>query len=143
MKYLLATDGSPPARKAAAWIEQHLACGPADVLFLVYVFPLPEDDETYHGVLDLPRDPADERVRKVAETVFNRIREAVGEWSGTLHEIVLVGNPAHEVLEFAAGQNIDLIITGSSGRTPRTEMCLGSVSNALIHRALCPVLVVR
>jgi nucleotide-binding universal stress UspA family protein len=46
-------------------------------------------------------------------------------------------------VEFALGQRVDRVITGSSGRTPMTELYLGSVSNAVLPRFTGPVLVVR
>ncbi|MFO7769262.1 MAG: universal stress protein [bacterium] len=143
MRYLLATDGSRSACKAAAWLDQNLPHSGEHVLFLVYVFPLPEDIEVYRRVADLPRDPSDERIREAARHIFEETRGALDRWEGTIHEILLLGNPAHEILEFASTQSIDLLVTGSSGRGPRAEICLGSVSNALAHRSLSPVLVVR
>ena len=143
MRYLLTTDGSATSRKAASWLAAHLPVRAQDVLFIIYVFPLPEDVETFQSLFDLPRDPSDRRVRELASGVFDQTRKALGPWEGTIHEILLLGNPAHEILEFAATQSIDLIVTGSSGKTPRSEICLGSVSNALTHRSLSPVLVIR
>jgi len=143
MRFVLATDGSLAARKAAAWYSEHLPHQEEDVLFLVYVFPLPEDEEVYRGILDLPHHPSDDRIQEVAEEIFQQTREALEPSEGTIHEALLVGNPAHEILEFASTQNIDLIVVAGSGRTPREEMCLGSVSNALVHRSLSPVLVIR
>ena len=38
---------------------------------------------------------------------------------------------------------VDLIVAGTRGRSPEQEAYLGSVSNALTHRACCSVLIVK
>ncbi|MCD4749465.1 MAG: universal stress protein [Thermoanaerobaculales bacterium] len=47
------------------------------------------------------------------------------------------------MVEFAMNLNASMIIAGTRGQTPATELYLGSVSSALIHRAQCSVLIVR
>jgi signal transduction histidine kinase len=50
---------------------------------------------------------------------------------------------AKEIVEFAMNMNFSMIVAGTRGQTPATELYLGSVSSALIHRAQCSVLIVR
>ena len=57
--------------------------------------------------------------------------------------LALVGNPAKGIVEFAMNLDVDLIVAGTRGRTPAKEIYLGSISNALTHRAPCSVLIVR
>ncbi len=145
MRYLLATDGSPSSLRAAEWISKHW---PGDgrstpQLFLVFVFPTPPPTDLYAGIVDFPADPADAKVRAVAERVFAATHSALGGFPGRVEEVVLAGNPAKEVLEFAAVQHAELIVLGTRGHTTSADLCLGSTSNAVVHRALCPVLIVR
>jgi len=60
-----------------------------------------------------------------------------------VNEVILVGNPAMEIVEFAMNLGVDLIVAGTRGRSPARELYLGSVSSALTHRAPCSVLIVR
>ena len=54
---------------------------------------------------------------------------------------VVMGHPARVLLDAAAGA--DLLVVGSRGRGGFTGMLLGSVSQQVISRARCPVIVVR
>jgi nucleotide-binding universal stress UspA family protein len=143
MRCLLAADGSPSSIRAAEWISRHLSGNGKDEVFLVFVFPIPPATDLYAGIVSFPEDPSDERVTKVAQEVFDGTRPALEGFQGTIHEILLAGNPAKEIIEFAGTQRVDLIVTGTRGHESSTELCLGSTSNAVVHRALCPVLIVR
>lgn len=142
MRYVLATDGSENGRKAASWITSHLTHGPHDELFLIFVFPCPSDPLLCE-VMDLPSGTDDERIRRVARRVFDETRSALSGFAGVVHEVLLAGNPAAEVVEFACLQHADLVVVGSRGHSPGSELYLGSVANAVAHRFLGPVLIVR
>ena len=143
MKCVLATDGSEASLKAATWAAQYLQFDTETKLFLIYVFPLPPDSETYSHLVSLPKDASDERIVQISQSVLERTREALGDLDAQIYEVTLVGNPAQHIVEFASLQTADLVVTGTRGHSPRVELCLGSVSNAIAHRALCPVLIVR
>ncbi|MCU1662855.1 MAG: UspA protein [Pseudonocardia sp.] len=55
--------------------------------------------------------------------------------------LVSCGPPARSLLEQTDGAQ--LVVVGSQGRGEFVGLVLGSVSNALVHRAACPVAVVR
>jgi universal stress protein A len=55
----------------------------------------------------------------------------------------LKGSPAREIVEFAERENIDLIIMASHGRTGLWRLLMGSVAEAVMRKALCPVLVIK
>lgn len=52
------------------------------------------------------------------------------------------GDPAEEILDFARGHAIDLIVMGTHGRTGVSRVLLGSVAERVVRGARCPVLVV-
>jgi nucleotide-binding universal stress UspA family protein len=56
---------------------------------------------------------------------------------------ILMGAPALAILQEASASDPDLILMGSHGRRGVTRFLLGSVSHAVLHRAPCPLLIVR
>ena len=62
---------------------------------------------------------------------------------GALHEHVVVGKPADEILRLARELAVDLIVVGSHGVDPVAHLFVGSVAERVEHGATCPVTVVR
>ncbi len=143
MRYIVATDGSEPSLNAARFFVEQSCPGREDELFVIYVFPLPSDPECYDGVVSLPTEASDERVAAVAKPILTKTVDVLKDTESRVNEVTLLGNPAKETVEFAMNLNVDLIVAGTRGRSPATELYLGSVSSALVHRAPCSVLIVR
>jgi len=143
MRYIVATDGSRASLKAARFLVEHACPRAEDEIFAIYVFPLPDDRDCLEGIVDLPTDAADDRVRSTARPILERTAEVLAAARGKIEPVTLVGNPAREIVEFATNLKVDLVVAGTRGRSPERELFLGSVSSALTHRAPCSVLVVR
>lgn len=58
-----------------------------------------------------------------------------------VHRVVTEGRPAYSLLQ--AAQDAQLLVVGSRGRGGLRGLLLGSTSQALLHHAPCPVVVVR
>ncbi len=58
-------------------------------------------------------------------------------------KIIESGNPVKAILSFVKSKNIDLIIIGSSGKGKFDKVLLGSVSNGVMQKAKCPVLIIK
>ena len=56
---------------------------------------------------------------------------------------VRIGDPGKEILALAEEVGASLIILGSHGRTGVKRLLLGSVSEEVVRKALCPVMVAR
>ena len=89
-------------------------------------------------------------LRKIKEQVatgsFERALAAIEASVGTdevaIAEYVTIGHPAQEICAYAKQQGHDLVVMGTRGRSEVRELFLGSVSQAVLHHAPCPVLVV-
>ena len=90
--------------------------------------------ELYSDVLSLPSQPDDQRVVKLADQVHRQIAEHFANLESRVHRVTLVGNPAKEIVEFAMNMNVSMIVAGTRGQTPATELYLGSVSSTVAHR---------
>lgn len=56
---------------------------------------------------------------------------------------LLEGDPAEIILKLAKSTSADLIVMGTHGSTGLTRLLVGSVAEAVLRRAHCPVLTVR
>jgi nucleotide-binding universal stress UspA family protein len=56
---------------------------------------------------------------------------------------LLVGDPATSIVDLAESEGVDLIVLGSHGRTGLTRLLMGSVAEAVVRKAKCPVLTVK
>jgi universal stress protein A len=55
----------------------------------------------------------------------------------------LTGVPDSDIVGFAKDNNVDLIVMASHGRSGLTRLVMGSVAEAVMRMAPCPVLVVK
>jgi nucleotide-binding universal stress UspA family protein len=53
---------------------------------------------------------------------------------------LLSGDPATRIVELAEEEHCDLIVLGTHGRTGFKRLLMGSVAEAVVRRAKCPVL---
>jgi len=53
------------------------------------------------------------------------------------------GEPVDKILQTAKNERCDLIVIGARGLGKMRALLLGSVSDGVVHRAPCPVLVVK
>lgn len=86
------------------------------------------------------RGPMSAYVGEEAEVgrALERIRPAFSGVAFRHH--LLVGNPADEIVQLALEHQIDLIVIGTHGRTGLSRWILGSVTETILRRSVCPVL---
>jgi len=141
-RILVPVDGSKGANDAAAFAAR-LAKDTRATVELVYVYDAP--------TASLMGLEATSNIATVKEQVaggsfqaaLNAISGAVGGGEVAIAEYVAIGHPAKEICAYAKEQGHDLVVMGSRGRSEVKELVLGSVSQAVLHHAQCPVMVVR
>ncbi len=62
--------------------------------------------------------------------------------TGYQHRLI-TGEPASAIARFADDENIDIIVMGTHGRTGLSRLLMGSVAEAVVRHAKCPVLTYR
>lgn len=55
-------------------------------------------------------------------------------------QIVELGSPARNIVEWAEAEGVDLIVISTHGRTGLSHMLMGSVTEKVVRIARCPVL---
>lgn len=136
---LVAYDGSSHSKKALE-IGIDLAKKYESKLDIVEVV----DSSVFAGA-GLAPVPAE-----VIESVYNKAKsdienaKSIAKDKGINAEgVVLEGDPATAILEYASKNNVDLIVTGSRGLSTLKRIFLGSVSTRIVQEAKIPVLVVK
>jgi universal stress protein A len=107
------------------------------VLSVVYVHERPVELLSEEGipVTGQEMDPT---------ALTNQLREAIPADPGATCEYhVLSGSPASEIVRFAKQTNADLIVMSTHGRRGLSHLLMGSVAEAVVRNAPCPVLTHR
>jgi nucleotide-binding universal stress UspA family protein len=138
-KILIATDGLPASREAAAFGLELAQEHAAEVTFL-HVVPVLDravaagigfPAAVPHQVDEVDRRPLEDALALAAEQDVDANAE------------LLAGEPVDEIVAYADSLDADLIVLGSRGRGAVATALLGSVSRGVLHEAHRPVLVVR
>jgi nucleotide-binding universal stress UspA family protein len=138
---LLATDGSEEAQLAAATAAD-LAEKTNSELHVLTVGP-------DYPLYELPEHPAEfqdvvSENRREAKEVLEQQAKRIEESGGTVKETYLrEGRAAEEIVEVAEDIGAGLIVMGSRGHGRLRRALLGSVSDAVVRHAHCPVTIVR
>ena len=132
---LFPTDFSPFGNEALRWATA-LARDSGAKLIIVHVEEPPMaygGGEMYLGSEEGDR----EELRRALVQVVPTDSKVAFE-----HKL-LVGDPATAIVETADQENADLIVIGTHGRTGLTRLLMGSVAEAVVRRAKCPVLTIK
>ena len=84
--------------------------------------------------------------RALEEAAVRRLQERLTEAERRRGSVAIVeqsDEPANEILRYAESANIELIVMGTHGRTGLARVVMGSVAEAVVRRAPCPVLTVK
>ncbi len=86
-----------------------------------------------------------EKILRYGEKIIAESKEICKENKIKFSGQVIRGNPGYDIVKISKTNKnkIGLIIIGSRGKGPTTEIFLGSVSNYVIHKAKCPVMIVK
>lgn len=139
---VVATDGSAAASAALAEaIELAKALGCRLVVVTVWR-PLRGDFGLPYSSLSLSAELlAVERER--AERTLAEAKDEAGRAGVAVEAVLRGGDPAGEICAVAESEEARLVVIGSHGHGAVLSALLGSVSSAVLHRAGCPVVVVR
>jgi nucleotide-binding universal stress UspA family protein len=134
-KILFPTDLSPVSTEALQWATS-LARDTGATLLIVHVEEPPVaygGGELYYGLDVGDREQLRQSLLKV---------QPADPQVPCVHKL-LVGDPARAIVQTAEDEHADLIVMGTHGRTGLTRLLMGSVAEAVVRNAPCPVLTVK
>jgi nucleotide-binding universal stress UspA family protein len=134
---LFCTDFSPNADLAFGLAVEAAERNRGSMLTLLHVLPEPDAQfwKNYlYGMEDVDTKARADIDRKVEETYRPRIPPEL-----QFRTVFKIGNPAHEILDFAKTEKVDLIVLGRQGQG---SVFYGNVVSRIARTADCPVLVV-
>jgi len=139
-RILFCTDFSPTADCAFDFALDAAIHRPGCEVILLHVIPEPEAQfwKTYiyevEGIDAKARRDVD---AKIAENYLPRTPEGV-----TLRVEIRIGRVSDEILQFARDNQVDLLVIGRHGHSGLGERLFGAVTDRIVRKAPCPVLVV-
>jgi nucleotide-binding universal stress UspA family protein len=140
---LVPMDFSTPSEAALVYALT-LARASGATVHVCHVTPLPHIlDLLYEHGLEQP-----ESVKRIEQKARRRVTDIVastttGGASSTVRMHCSEGDAVPGVLEWAVKLKPDLIVMGTHGRRGAKRFFLGSVTEAVVRRARCPVLTLR
>jgi len=140
-RILWATDLSPVSEAAWPYVLMLADLLTAEVILLHAVRPA-----ELAGLADHPVPPPAgwvERYLTPLEQDLERRQRAVEALGLRARRKIVVGTPAEVIVAEAQGEQADLIVMGTHGRSGLSHVLLGSVAEAVIRKAACPVLTVQ
>lgn len=139
-RILFFTDFSESSDRAFGYALDLATKNPGAELFLLHVVPESESQfwKTYiYEVDDVDTKAKSDINHKIEEAYLSRKPEQI-----QMNVHFRVGKDVQEILDFAQEQRIDLIVLARQGSSSLENAFFGSVSEKVVKKAHCPVLVV-
>ncbi len=125
----------------AVAIEQALAFNATIHLLHVQV---PFVNAALHNMKSsLAYEESSQEIRKYDQEHLDKTAEKIKNKGISTETTLVNGNPSEEILSYCEANNIDVTIIGSHGHGALNHIILGSVSEKVLHKSPCPVMVVR
>lgn len=139
-RIVVGVDGSSSSKAALAWaVEQARLTGASVEAVIAWHYPVMVGGMPFAPIAAIDSPDYGELAAKVLSDVIGTTVDPDGPVK--ISSVVREGNPAQVLLEAATGA--DLLVVGSRGHGGFTEALLGSVGQACVHHARCPVVVIR
>lgn len=143
---IVAVDGSPPAREAVGYlatlglepVRPVLVLGVAEPMRWPKGSPVALSAQVRRATRELR-----ERRRTEVQQALEHAAALLRERAIPVETVLADGRPAEKIVEAARARDAALLVVGARGLGGMARLVLGSVSEAVLNDAPCPVLVVR
>lgn len=142
MKVLIPVDGSKHSMEGLK-VASHYAKTKNSETYIMTVIPYVSDIDLELSASE--RDKVLESMKKRGEDVLKKASEQMKSYGISKVNTVLqtAGSAAHEIVNFAEKEKIDLIVIGSRGMGATARFFLGSVAANVVRHSPCCVYVVK
>jgi nucleotide-binding universal stress UspA family protein len=138
---LVPTDGSQPSVAAGRLAIQLAVLHRAQITF-VYVVDAAVVEELA-GASGRMTTQVQQELEATGRRYLDYLSRLAREASLKTNQVIRYGMPYGEIENLAREQEVDLIVIGQVGRRGPRRVLIGSVTERVIERAPCPVLVVK
>jgi nucleotide-binding universal stress UspA family protein len=121
---------------AALEMATSLARDSGGFLVLAHVEVIPLSAAGGEYLYAMPEPPTEELLAKLDAIVLPDSHVPV-------ERRLLAGDPAEAIIRLAQTEDVDMIVMGTHGRRGLTRLLMGSVAEAVVRAAPCPVLTVK
>ena len=143
----VALDGSEHARRALDWLTTMLQPTPGLRMRFLGVTEPQHYPVSAPGILGTTLRAAvaavDAERRATLEAQLAAAARSLRARLPAIETAVVTGAPADAIVRDLERCGTDLVVLGARGAGAATRLLLGSVSEAVLHHAACPVLIVR
>jgi nucleotide-binding universal stress UspA family protein len=113
----------------------------AEVHLLHIVTPPPRLTEAY--AVNFDPEALVHALRAEATGTLDRLARVAKDLGLSCHTEIQIGVDFREIIDYAKGHEIDLIVMATHGRTGLAHALLGSVTEKVVRKAPCPVLTIK
>jgi nucleotide-binding universal stress UspA family protein len=156
-RILLITDGSVHSQRASHYLGSFPIPDLADVRVMHVLPPMPSPSLIARSwpvgseaMAPVPSYETEELLTKQAEeeerhgkVLLDQTVMDLADFGIEATSVLMRGDAATEIIEYANQNQIDLIVAGSRGLSRMRRLLLGSLSRKLVHYAGCSVLIVK
>lgn len=135
-KILIATDGSKNAQRAVEHAAELARLAGSREAMVVHVCT--------SCSVDLDPDESNlEAAKAIVREASDLLKEAGLATTGHVETEYPPESIGNAIIDLAAAEKVDLVVLGSRGLSEFKGMLLGSVSNKVVQKASCPVMVIK
>lgn len=144
-KIMVPLDGSKLAESVLSHVMAIAGgCGVQNIVFVRVVEPA-QIPTTEEGVV-LTLEQLEEINRKSEGAARGYLKQIISQMKlkgVNLQSVVIRGKPSESIVDYANGNNIDLIVIATHGRSGISRWVWGSVADRILRYTCVPVLMIR
>ena len=143
---LVPVDGSGHAKKAVQYASDLALKYNAGVhlIHVVHEPKIPEELLEYIKGENIKESPSYVYLQRIGQKIMGAAEKEVKDKGvKDVHTVVVEGDPADMILDYARKAGTDMIVIGSRGLGKVESIVLGSVSNKVCHMADCTCVTVK